>query len=206
MRALLDVVCVPGFSTRDNADRTSGRGVGMDVVRRAVEDMGGSLSLDTAPGRGTRFIIQLPLTLSITDALVVKVADQRFAVPQVTVREVLHSEWGQTRLIENNELLRFHGGVLPLVRMSQLCGTAANDGAFYALVIGEGAQAMGLVVDRVLGLREIVVRPLTDRLVKVPGIAGATELGDGRVVLILDVANLHRLSRNRRSGLQAEAS
>ncbi len=195
VQALLDVLCVPGFSTRDQADRASGRGVGMDVVRRVVEEMGGSLSLDTAVGRGTRFVIQLPLTLAITDALVVKVADQRYAVPQVAVREVLHSEWGQTREMENNELLRFHGGVLPLFRMSRFCKTESKPGPFYALVIGEGTQALGLVVDRVLGLREVVVRPLTDRLVKVPGIAGATELGDGQVVLILDAANLIRLAR-----------
>jgi two-component system chemotaxis sensor kinase CheA len=200
MQTLLDVLCVPGFSTRDEADRASGRGVGMDVVRRVVEEMGGSVSLDTVVGRGTRFLIQLPLTLAITDALVVKVADQRYAVPQAAVREVLHSEWGQTRQIENNELLRFHGGVLPLFRMSHFCRTEANAGPFYALVIGEGAHALGLVVDRVLGLREVVVRPLTDRLVKVPGIAGATELGDGQVVLILDAANLIRLARNQGEG------
>jgi two-component system chemotaxis sensor kinase CheA len=200
MQTLLDVLCVPGFSTRDHADLTSGRGVGMDVVRRVVEEMGGTIALDTARGRGTRFVIQLPLTLAITDALVVKVADQRYAVPQVAVREVLHSEWEQTRQIENNELLQFHGGVLPLFRMSRFCGLQSAAGPFYALVIGEGTQAMGLVVDRVLGLREIVVRPLTDRLVKVPGIVGATELGDGQVVLILDAANLLRLARNTSEG------
>ena len=192
---LLDVLCLPGFSTQEQADRASGRGVGMDVVRSVVEEMGGSLAMETQLGRGTRFIIQLPLTLAITDALIVKVANHRFAVPQVAVREVLHSESNRSTLMENNELLRYHGGVLPLLRLSRLFGIdAAEQGGFYALVVGEGVHAAGLVVDRVLGLREVVVRPLTDRLVKVAGIAGATELGDGQVVLILDVANLFRIA------------
>jgi two-component system chemotaxis sensor kinase CheA len=196
--AILDVLCTPGFSTRQNADRTSGRGVGMDVVRMAVEEMGGSLSLETSLGQGTRFVIQLPLTLAITDALIVEVAGQKIAVPQVAVREVLHSEATQTVQMENNELLRYHGGVIPLLRLATMFGTrVADQGSFYALVIGEGAQAVGLVVDRLSGLREVVVRPLTDRLVKVPGIAGATELGDGRVVLILDAINLVRAIRKQ---------
>jgi two-component system chemotaxis sensor kinase CheA len=193
---LLDVLCIPGFSIRDKADRASGRGVGMDVVRRVVEEMGGSLSLETTFGRGTRFIIQLPLTLAITDALIVKVAEQRFAVPQAAVREVLYSDSDQSVMIENNELLRYQDGVLPLLRLSDAFGIPVTKRSpFYALVVGEGVHALGLGVENVLGLREVVVRPLTDRLVKVPGIAGATELGDGRVVLILDVAGLYRMTR-----------
>jgi two-component system chemotaxis sensor kinase CheA len=195
---LLDVLCIPGFSTQEQPDRASGRGVGMDVVRSAVEEMGGSLAMETQLGQGTRFIIQLPLTLAITEALIVKVGDQRFAVPQVAVREVLQSETGRSTFLENNELLRYHGGVLPLIRLEQLFGLGTiPSGNFYALVVGEGVHTAGLVVDRVLGLREVVVRPLTDRLVQVAGVAGATELGDGQVVLILDVANLFRLARRQ---------
>jgi len=195
---ILDILCLPGFSTRDQADRASGRGVGMDVVRTTVEEMGGSFSMETRLGQGTRFVLQLPLTLAITDALIVKVADQRFAVPQAAVREVLHSESDRFTLMENNELLRYHRGVIPLFRLARLFGAdTTKDGSFYILLIGEGAHAVGLVVDRVLGLREVVVRPLTDRLVKVPGVAGATELGDGMVVLILDVAKLFRIARQQ---------
>ena len=160
--------------------------------------------METTLGQGTRFIIQLPLTLAITEALIVKVADQRFAVPQVAVREVLQSETDRATILENNELLRYHGGVLPLFRLAQLFGlAAAPTGNFFALVIGEGVHAAGLVVDRVLGLREVVVRPLTDRLVKVAGVAGATELGDGKVVLILDVANLFRSARRQTASAPA---
>jgi len=196
--ALLEVLCTPGFSTREEADRASGRGVGMDVVRRAVEELGGSLALQTEVGRGTRFVIRLPLTLAITDALIVEVGGHRYAVPQIAVREIVEIESKGITTLENNELLTYHGGALPLVRVGRLFGLANRPTAtHHVLVVGEGSEALGLVVDRMLGLREVVVRPLTDKLVQVPGISGATELGDGEVVLILDVANLKRGARNR---------
>lgn len=202
---LLDILCIPGFSTRKRSDRVSGRGIGMDVVRKSVEELGGSLTLQTSRGGGSRFEIQLPLTLAITDALIVKVATERFAIPQVAVREIIRMGTGTSVQIEKNELLSYRTGVLPLLRLSHLCGaTTVSGGEDYVLVIGEGTQAIGIVVESVLGLREIVVRPLTDRLVQVPGVSGATELGDGRVVLILDTANLSRIIR-KRSSRAAEA-
>lgn len=196
--ALLDVICAPGFSTRDVADRASGRGVGMAVVRTVVEELGGSLTLHTEPGRGTRFTIQLPLTLAIADALIVAVGRERYAVPQVSVREVLQLEPAALTVLENNEIVSYRGGVLPLLRLRDFFGLADRDGAgLYALVTGDGLNAVGLVVDRVLGLREVVVRPLGDPLVRAPGIAGATELGDGEAVLILDATALTRIVRQQ---------
>ena len=196
--AVLDLICTPGFSTRETADRASGRGVGMDVVRRAVEELGGNLSLDTRPGAGTRFTARLPLTLAIADALILRVAGATYAVPQSAVREVIHVEPGSTVALENNELVRHHGSVLPLVRLCDVLGGDRPAGSFPALVTGEGGGSVALGADRVLGLREIVVRPLADPLVQVPGLAGATELGDGRPVLILDPVGLARSARARR--------
>ena len=195
--ALLDLICTPGFSTRDSADRTSGRGVGMDVVRRAIEELGGSLEMTTLAGRGTRFTARLPLTLAIADALIVMVGGQTYAAPQTVVREVVLVESKAITALENNELLRYHGRVLSLLRLTDLFGVPRPAGAFPALVVGEGGQAVALAVDRVIGLREIVVRQLTDPLVQVPGLAGATELGDGRAILILDAIGLARYARNR---------
>ena len=204
--ALLDVIWAPGVSTRDEADRASGRGVGMAVVRNAVEELGGSLALDTRSGKGTRFTIQLPLTLAIADALIVAVGSQTFAVPQVAVREVIQVEPATLKVLENNELIPYREGVLPLVRLAAIFGLAERPApAFYVLVIGSGLGAIGLAVDRVLGLREIVVRPLTDPLVRVPGITGATELGDGRAVLILDPLPLARAARKQSRAEKAEA-
>ncbi|HEU4595770.1 MAG TPA: chemotaxis protein CheA [Pyrinomonadaceae bacterium] len=188
---LLKLICAPGFSTRDEADRASGRGVGMDVVCRTVEELGGTLTLATEKDRGTRFTIELPLTLAIADALIASVGGQRFAFPQAAVREVIEVEASAVRVLENNEIVSYRGGVLPLVRLSRLFGLEEAAGsAFHVFVIGGGASAVGLAVDRAVGQREVVVRGLNDPLVKVAGVAGATDLGDGRVVLILDAAAL----------------
>jgi two-component system chemotaxis sensor kinase CheA len=194
--SLLDVICAPGFSTRDEADRASGRGIGMSVARGVAEELGGSLALDTKPGYGTRFTIRLPLTLSIADALIVEVGGQTYAIPQVSVREVVHIHPENVTVLENNELISHHDGVLPLLRLAWFFGLEnRTERAFTALVVGAGLGAVGLAVDRVLGLREIVVRPLTDAVIRVSGIAGATELGDGRAVLILDAPTLTRAAR-----------
>jgi two-component system chemotaxis sensor kinase CheA len=197
--ALLEVLCAPGFSTRDEADRGSGRGVGMDVVRSTVEELGGRISLATERTQGTRFTIELPLTLAIAEALIVSVGGQRFAVPQSVVQEVLEVESAAVKVLENNEIISYRGGVLPLVRLARLF--ALNDGhahsAFHVFVIGSGSSALGVAVDRIIGQREIVVRGISDPLVQVAGIAGATELGDEQVVLILDVAALRQTAVNR---------
>jgi two-component system chemotaxis sensor kinase CheA len=188
---LLELICAPGLSTRDEADRTSGRGVGMDVVCSTVEELGGTLTLASEKNIGTRFTIELPLTLAIADALIAIAGGQRFAFPQTVVREVIEVEASSVRVLENNEIVSYRGGVLPLVRLARLFGleeTTAS--AFHVFVIGSGASAVGLAVDRAVGQREVVVRGLNDPLVKVAGVAGATDLGDGRVVLILDVAAL----------------
>ena len=188
---LLELICAPGFSTRDEADRASGRGVGMDVVASVIEELGGTLTLATEKGRGTRFRVELPLTLAIADAIIASVGGQRFAFPQTVVREVIEVEASAVKILENNEIVSYRGGVLPLVRLARLFGLEeAAARTFHVFVIGGGAGAVGLAVDRAVGQKEIVVRGLNDPLVKVAGVAGATDLGDGRVVLILDVAAL----------------
>ena len=193
---LLDVLCIPGFSIREQADRVSGRGVGMDVVRRAVEELNGSLTLQTVVGKSTRFAIELPLTLAIADALIVTVEGQKYAIPQAAVREVLQVAPAAVHALEHNEIISYRTGVLPLMRLGAFFGgVVRTNGDCFVLVIGEGVHALGITVDRILGLREIVVRPLTDEMIQVDGIAGATELGDGRVVLILDAAGLMRTAK-----------
>jgi two-component system chemotaxis sensor kinase CheA len=192
---LLNLICSPGFSTRDKADRESGRGVGMDVVKRAIEDLGGSVSLETKIGEGTTFTIELPLTLAIAEALIVSVNGQRFAVPQSAVREVLEVDAASTKVLENNEIISYRGGVLPLLRLARVFEMDSQRGdTFHVLVIGEETNAVGLAVDRILGQREIVVRAIKDPLAQSRGIAGATELGDQRVVLILDIGALRQFA------------
>jgi two-component system chemotaxis sensor kinase CheA len=193
--ALLDLICTPGFSTRDEADRESGRGVGMDVVKKATEELGGRLSLATKLGEGTTFTIELPLTLAIAEALIVSVNNQRFAVPQSAVREVLEVESAATKVLENNEIIPYRGKVLPLLRLARVFEmNYQRADKFHVLVIGEETNPVGLAVDRIIGQREIVVRAIKDPLAQSQAIAGATELGDQRVVLILDITALRQLA------------
>jgi len=195
--AVLDILCTAGFSTREQADLKSGRGVGMSVVKNTLQELGGTLTLDTQIGRGTRFTIQIPLTLAIVDALIVSVSGQTFAVPQPLVREVILVQPSAVTVMENNEMIYYRGGVLPLVRLARFFGLAEKpDHAFHALVVGSATNPIGITVDHLMGQREIVVRAITDPLAQVPAIAGATELGDGRAVLILDAAALTRVRKN----------
>ena len=197
-RVLLDIISTPGFSTRAEADRASGRGVGMAVVRDTIQELGGGLALETRPGQGTTFRITLPLTLAITDALIVHVGSRVFAVPQSAVREVAEVDTATIRVIENNELLTYRGAALPIVRLARLFSIVESPRQRrHLIVIGTGQSATGLLVDRIAGQREIVVKTLNDPLVKVTGVSGATELGDGRLVLILDPAALTRKLRSR---------
>ncbi len=194
---LLETISAPGFSTRDHADRASGRGVGMDVVTRAISDLDGSLSVFTEAGKGTTFRIELPLTLAITDALIATADAQTFAIHRSSVQEVIEIEPGSIKVLENNEIILHRDEVLPLVRLSRVFNLKdKKEGSLHAFVIGTGNRAAGLVVDKVLGLREVVVRSLSDPLTDVPGVGGATELGDGRPILILDVMEILNASRH----------
>jgi two-component system chemotaxis sensor kinase CheA len=193
---LLSILCAPGFSTREEADRAAGRGVGMSVVKTTVDALSGTLSLDTVPGQGSRFTLQLPLTLAITDALIARVGPQVFAVPQGSVREVLEVSEAAVRSVERAEVIPHRDAALPIMRLGRMFGieTAGLD-RFHVFVTGRDSAALGFAVDRIIGQREIVVRPIADPLVRVEGIVGATDLGDGRVVLILDTAALSRIGR-----------
>ena len=175
----------------------------MDVAKRTVEALSGTLSLLTEPGKGTRFRIELPLTLAIADALIVTANGQTYAVPQTTVREVIDVDQSQVRALERNEVIAYRDGALPLLRLSKVFNLPkvenSLNGTFHVFVTGTGANALGIAVDRILGHREIVVRALGDQLVQVPGIAGATDLGDERVVLILDVPALRRSNLDGRT-------
>jgi len=198
-QTILDLICAPGFSTREETDRASGRGVGMAVVKTTIEDLNGRLVLETAPGEGARFIIELPLTLSITDALIAHVGDRTFAVPQGNVREVIEIDPAAVREIEQHEIAPFRGGSLPILRLGRVFGIEARPRrVLHVFVVGAGQDAVGVAVDHVSGQREIVVRSMADSLIKATGIAGATDLGDGRAVLILNLPDLARHVRRQK--------
>jgi two-component system chemotaxis sensor kinase CheA len=185
--ALLQLLCQPGFSTRDEADRAAGRGVGMAVVAGAIRELGGTLSLATMPGLWTQFTLRLPLTLSIAETFIVSVDGQTCAVPQGTIEEIVRIPSSDIRQIKRVEVAPYRDSLLPLLRLRTFFGApAAAPRDLTVLVAGSDRGLAGLVVDQIRGQREVVVRPLQDPLIRSAGISGATELGDGKPVLILD--------------------
>jgi two-component system chemotaxis sensor kinase CheA len=190
-QSILKILCSSGFSTRDDADRAAGRGVGMAVVAAAVRDLGGQLSLESDAGCGTQFTLRLPLTLAIAETLIVSAAGQTCAVPQSFVTEILHVTEAQVQRVNGIEVIPYRAGILPVIRLSALFRLpAAARPLLCLLVITSDRGSVGLLTEEVLGQREIVVSALRDPLIQVPGVSGATELGDGKPVLILDGAAL----------------
>ncbi|HIC88146.1 MAG TPA: chemotaxis protein CheA [Anaerolineae bacterium] len=188
---LLAILCHPGFSTRDVADLASGRGVGMAVVQQGVAEVGGSLSLRTTHGKGTTWTLRLPLTLAILDALIVTCGGERFVVPLGDIREVIELSQDQVAHASDTDIIPYRGMTLPLVYLERPFRLpSANQDQRHVLVTQSGGSWFGVVVDRVVAEQEIVVRAMADPLVRVPGVAAATELGDGRVALILDLPGL----------------
>ncbi|MGZ8921461.1 MAG: chemotaxis protein CheA, partial [Limisphaerales bacterium] len=184
---LLKILCSPGFSTRDDVDRAAGRGVGMAVVYNTVRELGGNITLETELGQGSEFTLRLPLTLAISESFIVSSGEHTCAIPQTFVSEVLQVSSEQIRTVNRVEVIQYRSGVLPIVRLAAMFRQPAVPRPINTvLVLSSERGSTGLIVDKVHGQREVVVRAIRDRLVQVPGIIGATELGDGKPVLILD--------------------
>jgi two-component system chemotaxis sensor kinase CheA len=165
--------------------------MGMTAVNAIVRELGGSLTLDTEEGRGTLFSIRLPLTLAIAETLLVEAAGQKCAIPQSFVREIVQISEDQIQIANGIEVIPYRQGVLPIARMADLFRLPSGARAkMCLLVIASERGSVGLVTEKVLGQKEVVVSALRDPLIQVPGISGATELGDGKPVLILDGVSL----------------
>lgn len=208
--ALLELLCAPGLSTRDIATTTSGRGMGMEIVKRTVEQLGGELSLRTQLGQGSTFVLRVPLSLSIVDGFSFECAQQRFVVPVSSVDEIIEVE--ESALVQSPSstragipvsMLERRGQVLPLLSLAGVLGLGAGRGDKKALIVRRGAEAIAFAVDRMLGQQEVVVRPLEDELLQVRGVAGATDLGDGKPTLVLDLAGLGAALNRRELELQS---
>jgi len=184
----------PGFSTARAVTSVSGRGVGLDVVRSNIEKIGGTVELSSAQGKGTTFRIKIPLTLAILSALIVGTAGQSFAIPQIGVVEVVRVTADDAHLVENvNGTLfyRLRETLLPLVRLTSVLGLPTGTREYGSVVVCQvGAQRFGLAVDEILDTHEIVVKPIGRMVKGIPCYAGTTILGDGSVVMILDVAGI----------------
>jgi two-component system chemotaxis sensor kinase CheA len=190
------LIFMAGFSTADQATDISGRGVGMDVVRRNVEELGGSIEIRSVEGKGSTFVISLPLTLAIVDGQTVAVGEESYIVPLTAIVESLRArDTSIQTIVGHGEVLAFRGEYLPVVRLEQLFRTPrrteARGRGLIMVVEGDGRR-IGLCVDELLGQQQVVVKTLEENYGRVDGVAGATILGDGSVALILDVAGLSR--------------
>lgn len=192
---IANLIFLPGFSTADKITDISGRGVGMDVVKKALNSLGGIIDIKTKPGEGTSFIIRLPLTLAIIQALLVEVQEEIYAVPLSSVLETLLVSKDDIKTVGGLPMVQLRGNTLPLISLQEKFDLPDSDkikDEVYVVVVGLGDKAIGLIVDELQGQQEIVIKSLGESLTGLPGIAGATILGDGKVTLILDIGSLIR--------------
>ena len=188
----LMLIFAPGFSMAEAITDISGRGVGMDVVKTSIEALGGGVSLESDVGVGTTVTLKLPLTMAIIQALLVEVAQHVYAVPISSVLETVSVPTDSIRAMGQQKLITLRGNVLPLMWVHDLFGNISENGheEVTAVVVDRGGQQVGLVVDSLIGQQEIAIKSLSGMLAGVKGFAGATILGDGKVIMILDVASM----------------
>jgi two-component system, chemotaxis family, sensor kinase CheA len=198
---IYELIFVPGFSTAEKTTDLSGRGVGMDVVRRNVKELGGKIDVRSDAGRGSRFTITLPLTLAIVDGQSVAVGTETYIVPLISIVESMQlKSTGVTRLSGHSEVLSFRGDYLPIIRLHELFGVEPRSHALHEglVVVAEGdGRRVGLFVDDLLGQQQVVIKSLEANYGHIEGVSGATILGDGSVALILDVPGLIRAASMR---------
>jgi two-component system, chemotaxis family, sensor kinase CheA len=199
--AIYDLIFAAGFSTAEQTTDVSGRGVGMDVVRRNVQELGGTIEIKTERGKGSCFTITLPLTLAIVDGQSVAVGTETYIVPLTTIIESLQLKPSMVnRIAGQGEVFLFRDGYVPVVRLHQVFGvkprTLELHEGLLMIVEGEGRR-VGLFVDDLLGQQQVVIKSLETNYRRVEGVSGATILGDGAVALILDVPGLIRVATER---------
>ncbi len=199
-REALELIFAPGFSTAERVTDVSGRGVGMDVVRRNIERVRGKVEIESAPGRGTCFTISMPLTLAIIEGLIVSVAGQRFVIPTLAVRESFRPAASAISTVHGRgELVDVRGRQVPLLRLGRHLGIPGGQESpdrGIVVVLEAGLECRCLLVDELVGKQEVVIKGLGETFADRAGFAGAAILGDGRIGLILDTTALVRLGRN----------
>lgn len=199
-QALLNLIFAPGLSTAQNVSAVSGRGVGMDVVKTNIEKLRGQIIIDSEAGKGTEVKMKIPLTLAILDTLIIKIGDQRYAVPLSNVVETHRIVYSQVETVRGSMVFRMRNELLPLVLLSDVFNLPYRhniNSEVTIVVLKHGLLRMGLVVDKTAGQEEVVIKPLDclDGITEPDGMSGATVLGDGSITFILDVDSLMKISK-----------
>jgi two-component system chemotaxis sensor kinase CheA len=204
-RQIQNIIFMPGFSTADQVTNISGRGVGMDVVKSNIERIGGTVDITSNLGEGSVFKLKIPLTLAIVPALVIQDRHETFALPQISLVELVrldsNTEHGKIEKLYDSEFFRLRGDLIPVFRLSEVLkldtkieNRDLNDGIINVVVLNAEGRIYGLIVDEILDTEEIVVKPLSNELKKLSFFAGATIMGDGRVALILDALGFYNFA------------
>jgi two-component system chemotaxis sensor kinase CheA len=196
---VLELIFRPGFSTADEVTEIAGRGVGLDVVQSVLHRLKGSVEVETQLGKGTRFQLRMPLTLAIIKALLFRVQERTYALPLNAVAEIARAKESDLHQVDHREVLQLRNYVLPVIRLGRKPGRAGeHDARIFILVIAGGERKFGLLVDSLNGEEELVIKPLNDQTVETDMVSGASILGDGRVVLIVNLAAIvERFTRSR---------
>ncbi|MFV1873247.1 MAG: chemotaxis protein CheW [Oleiphilus sp.] len=187
-----NLIFAPGFSTKTEISDVSGRGVGMDVVKTKITQLNGTVSIDSEPGKGSRLSIKVPLTLAIMPTLMVKLGNQSFAFPLVSVVEIFHLDLTRTNIVDGQECVVVRDNVYPLFYIKRwlVRGYTEEADSAHVVIVAVGNKRVGFIVDQLVGQEEVVIKPLGDMLHGTAGMAGATITGDGRIALILDIPSL----------------
>jgi two-component system chemotaxis sensor kinase CheA len=194
-----NLIFEPGFSTAKQITSISGRGVGLDVVRRQIDKLNGMVTVSSERGKGTKFTIKLPLTLAIIQGLLVRVGTEIYSIPITSVIESLRIKPEDIKKIDNYEVFNIRNDVISLLRLNRLFGIKTEEQQEYnfIVIVGTAEKKMGFMVDSLIGEEDVVIKPLRDQFTNSPGIAGASILGDGSVSLIIDVGQLLELGLRR---------
>lgn len=192
---IIDLLFKPGFSTTDKVTDLSGRGVGLDAVKTKIESLGGTVDVETEPGKGSRFVIRLPLTLAIIQALMVMVGNEKYAIQLGSIQQLINVLPEEVQIIQNQEVVLLRNNIIPVIKLAEILEVPVpaeqnRPKSLKLVIVKNGDKLLGLLVDRILGQHEIVQKPLGRYFSSIRTITSATILGDGNVALILDVNSL----------------
>lgn len=192
MKECIDLIFSPGFSSTEHVTELSGRGIGLDVVKKNIADLKGTINVTSESGKGTRFEIILPITLAIIQALIIRTSGHKYAVPLSSVSETVRIHKSEIRTVERKEVYYLRDKTLPLIRVSEAFKLPITNHRekLFVVVVKIGEQSAGLIVEEMLGQQEIVIKTMGEKLKNIPGIAGAAEIGEQKPILVLDAESL----------------